>query len=286
MVKPILKWAGGKRKLLPDIIGLFPRDYGGRRYHEPFFGGGAVFFQINPREGSINDINPKLVNFYKVVRDQPGELIDQAKEYNYEEEEYYTLRDRFNEPDLPKVEEAALLLYLNRTGFNGLYRVNSKGEFNVPFGRYSNPTIVLEKRIRKARKVLRNMEIFNKDFSYILEYANPGDLVYFDPPYQPVSDTANFTNYSPEGFDLDEQVRLREICEGLDDKGVLFVLSNSHAKPIRELYHGTSFRVERVKANRVISSKASTRGRVAEILVTNIPEIKILSQKTLKEGIE
>jgi len=273
MVDPILKWAGGKRSLIPDILDLFPVDYENRSYHEPFVGGGAVLFKIKPRSGSINDVNSRLINFYRVVRDEPEELIHRARQYGYDEDAYYELRDRFNQPDLSDVEEAALLLYLNKTAFNGLYRVNSRGEFNVPFGRYTNPTIVPEGRIRAASKILKKVEIFNEDFSYILDHANKGDLCYFDPPYQPISETANFTSYSEGGFDLRDQQRLRDVCIDLDEKGVLFVLSNSHVDPIREMYEEVDgFRAFIVQARRAISSKASTRGPINEILVSNIPE--------------
>jgi len=196
VVDPVLKWAGGKRSLATSIIKLFPLDYRDRRYHEPFFGGGALFFKIRPRSGSINDVNPDLMNFYRVVRDDPEDLISQAKNYTYDEEIYYNLRDRFNRRGIPAVERAALMLYLNKTSYNGLYRVNSRGEFNVPFGTYSNPTIVPEEKIRFASRLLRNVDILNEDFSYVSRCANEGNLCYLDPPYQPVGGTANFTSYS------------------------------------------------------------------------------------------
>lgn len=271
MVNPILKWAGGKRSLIPAIISLFPKDYRKCTYHEPFFGGGAVFFKIRPMSGSINDINHRLINFYKVVRDKPEELIALAKHYKHNKENYYKLRNRFNQPDLSDVEDASLLLYLNKTAFNGLYRVNSKGEFNVPFGRYKNPKIVPERRIRAASRVLKNVEIFCTDFTHIIEYSNERDIVYFDPPYQPVSQTANFTSYSSKGFGFDDQIRLRDTCVKLDEKGVLFVLSNSYIEEILDLYKEIEkFRIEIVQAKRAISSKASTRGPINEILVSNV----------------
>jgi DNA adenine methylase len=272
MVDPILKWAGGKRQLLPIILSLFPVDYKTRGYHEPFVGGGAVFFKIRPRSGSINDINTRLMTFYRVVRDRPEELIQQASHYPYNEEAYYALRSRFNHPDTPPLEAAALLLYLNKTAYNGLYRVNAHGEFNVPFGRYKNPTIVSKQRIRAASKILQRVDLINADFAYVLDYARKGDLCYFDPPYHPVSETANFTAYAAEGFDLPEQERLRDVCVELDAAGVLFVLSNSYASPVQQLYRDIdAFHVITVQATRAISSKATTRGPVNELLVTNIP---------------
>ena len=271
MVDPVLKWAGGKRSLATSIIKLFPLDYRDRRYHEPFFGGGALFFKIRPRSGSINDVNPDLMNFYRVVRDEPEDLISQAKNYTYDEEIYYNLRDRFNRRDIPAVERAALMLYLNKTAYNGLYRVNSRGEFNVPFGTYSNPTIVPEEKIRFASRLLSSVEILNEDFSYVSRCANEGDLCYLDPPYQPVGGTANFTSYSSGGFSLGDQRRLRDLCVKLDEMGVLFVLSNSLTEHVLELYNRTrAFRTVIIQARRQISSKVLTRGFVGEVLITNI----------------
>lgn len=277
MAEPILKWAGGKRQLLEDIVALFPKNYGSRPFHEPMFGGGAVTFNIEPKGGTINDVNPRLMRFYEVVRDKPEELIEENKTHEHAESYYYEVRDEFNKPvhgeELDKVREASLLLYLNRNCFNGLYRENSKGEFNVPFGDYKNPDFVREKQIRECSRALENLEILNEGFEYVLNKAEEGDLVYFDPPYQPVSETANFTEYSKEGFDFDEQKRLRDVCVKLNEGDVFLVLSNSWAKPVRTLYEKTEdFEVNRVSAKRDISSKAETRGPVYEMLVTNIPE--------------
>lgn len=272
MADPILKWAGGKRKLIPNILGLFPSDYKKRVYHEPFIGGGALFFKIKPVKGSINDVNPRLINFYKVVRDKPEELISQATTYIHDKEEFYQRRDQFNQPGLSDVEDASLLLYLNKTAFNGLYRVNSKGGFNVPFGSYKNPTIVPENRIREASKILQDIEIICTDFTYILDMSQEGDLCYFDPPYLPVSATAAFTSYSKDGFSYHDQLRLRDACIELDENGILFVLSNSFVPSLVEKYTEIeNFELHVVKANRAINSVASKRGPIKEILVTNIP---------------
>ena len=271
MADPILKWAGGKRQLIPNILAQFPRDYKQRAFHEPFFGGGAVFFKIKPKQGSINDVNPRLMNLYRVVRDNPTELIELAKTYRHDKDEFYTFRDRFNELGLSDIEDASLLLYLNKTSFNGLYRVNSKGKFNVPFGRYKNPTIVDEKRIKEASIILQNVNIFCTDFTYVIEHSQEGDLCYFDPPYLPISDTADFTSYSKDGFSYDDQIRLRDTCIKLDEKGVLFVLSNSYVEALVGKYREVeNFRIEVVQANRAINSVADKRGPVDEILVTNI----------------
>ncbi len=273
MVDPILKWAGGKRQLLQHIINLFPKNYSKLTYHEPFVGSGAVFFTIEPKKGSINDVNEHLINFFKTVRDNPEGLIEEASKYPYEKETYYKLRDKFNEEKISDLERASLFLYFNKTDFNGLWRVNSKGKFNVPFGRYSNPTIVPEDKIRNSSRVLQNTEILCIDFSYIEKMAQEGDLCYFDPPYEPVSDTAYFTSYTATGFDMKEQERLANTCKKLDEKGVLFVLSNSHVKQIVDLYENNpKFRIHVVEARRSINSKADKRGPIKEILVTNIPQ--------------
>ncbi len=268
-MKPLLKWAGGKRRLVGRIIDLLPNNIQNRDYHEPFFGGGAVFFQIEPISGSINDINPKLMNFYKVVRDKPNALIDEASNYVYDEKVYYHLRNRFNSSGLSDVDYAAILLYLNKTAYNGLYRVNSKGEFNVPFGRYKSPTIVNPKRISKASKLLKNIEINCGDYGYILDFVCKGSLCYLDPPYHPVSNTANFTDYSTQGFNEWDQERLRNICLELDKKGVIFVLSNSYTEKIMDLYKGHGFRIEILKTRRSISRNVSSRNSGIDLLITN-----------------
>ncbi|MDN5320122.1 MAG: adenine methylase [Thermococcaceae archaeon] len=289
MAEPVLKWAGGKRQILSQIVALMPKDFKDRTLHEPFFGGGAVTFWVEPKSGTINDINPKLINFYLVVRDYVEELIQDAKQHKNEKEYYYKAREEFNrivregfKP--PHIRLASLFLYLNKTAYNGLYRENKKGEFNVPFGKYKDPKIVDEARLRKASEVLKRLEIYNEDFTYILKVAQPGDLVYFDPPYHPVSKTSNFTSYSKEDFTQKDQKRLRDVCLKLHKRGVYFILSNSYAKPVRELYEEVEdFDVLTVYAKRAINSKADKRGEVPEILVTNIPEeLRIGHQKALE----
>lgn len=272
MARPVLKWVGGKRRLIEQITSLFPEDYSIRAYHEPFFGGGALFFHLEPSRGSINDVNKRLMNFYRVLKEQPRELIEEASQYIYDKAEYYNLRTRFNEEQLTDVEDAAILLYLNKTGYNGLYRVNSKGKYNVPFGRYKNPRIVDEERIMTASKLLENISIHSERFYSVKKQAEKGDMVYFDPPYLPVSETSDFTAYSKSGFGYKDHVLLKDTCLDLDERGVYFVQSNSYVKPILELYENNGFRIEIVQMNRAINSKTSKRGEVNEILVTNIPE--------------
>ena len=292
MVRPVLKWAGGKRQLLDELYSRFPSEY--ESFHEPFFGGGALFFDIEPRDGTINDTNPRLVNFYEQVRDNPQELIELLRSFddpesdpnparNYSEKNhkgreienyYYQQRALFNKrpyaDEYDPLEEAALLMYLNRTGYNGLYRENSSGGYNVPIGRYANPDWVQEERIREASRVLENTEIFNTDFEYILEHANEGDLVYFDPPYEPMSPTANFNDYSEEGFDIEDQKRLVETAKELDENGVHVILSNSGV--MYDMYDEAGFHVEIEGATRAINSDSENRDEVDEIIATNVPE--------------
>lgn len=275
MVRPVLKWAGGKRQLLEEIQQRLPRSYD--QYHEPFLGGGAVFFNIQPERGTVNDSNETLVNFYRVVRDHPKALIEQNHEHQYEREYYETVRDEFNELKLADsavknrtdcVREASLLLYLNRTGYNGLYRENSDGEFNVPFGRHRNPNFVMADRIQTASRALESVEIYNRDFAYVTEQATAGDLVYFDPPYQPTSRTADFTEYQADGFDRDDQRRLRDDAVALDERGVSVIISNS--PPVAELYAATGFAITHVDASRRINSDSDGRGDVVELLMSNV----------------
>ncbi len=268
-MRPLLKWAGGKRSLVERILGFFPDDHRERSYHEPFIGGGAVFFSLEPERGSVNDVNQRLMNFYRVVRDSPDELIRVAGGYNYHKEEYYSHRTRFNERPADPVEDAALFLYLNKTAYNGLYRVNSKGEFNVPFGRYKDPTIVHPRRIMKASKLLREVDIRCRDFLYLLETVEAGDLCYLDPPYVPASRTAHFTDYSAGGFTEEDQRRLRDMCVELDNRGAVFVQSNSDTELVRSLYTGTGFKLDTVKTLRMISSKVSSRSKGYDLLITN-----------------
>ena len=268
-MRPLLKWAGGKRSQVERIVGLFPEDIGERGFHEPFFGGGAVFFHVEPGSGSINDINPKLMNFYRVVRDDPEALIEEASKYRYEEAEFYERRSWYNSQGLSDVEYAALLLYLNKTAYNGLYRVNSKGEFNVPFGRHVNPTIVNPQSVQNASRLLAEVEIRCGGYDYVLDLAQEGSLCYLDPPYHPASETANFVDYSSDGFKVRDQERLRDFCLELDRKGVVFVLSNSRTEKVMELYGSYGFRIESLKTRRSISRDVSSRDRGFDLLITN-----------------
>ena len=289
MAEPILKWAGGKRQLLSEITALFPTTYAA--YHEPFVGGGAVFFDQSLDNGTINDLNTRLTTLYEIVRDQPDALIDENKTHEHTEEYYYNARSEFNalfsQSNLTRderVREASLFLYLNRTCFNGLYRENSDGEFNVSFGQYSNPDWVQEQRIRKVSRVLQDTVVFNTDFSYVVDEASSGDLVYFDPPYEPVSKTADFNSYQAAGFDREDQRRLRDVVIELTEMGVSVILSNS--PPVVELYEDHDvFSISYVDATRAINSDASSRGGVSEVLITNVPRDE-QRRKTLSDFTE
>jgi len=291
MASPILKWAGGKRQLLDELHARCPESY--NHYHEPFFGGGALFFDIEPDRGTINDTNTRLINFYRQARDRPSELIERCRKFRNPESEpnealgysetnhkgkeiknyYYQQRARFNRrpygEEFDELEEAALLLYLNRTCYNGLYRENSNGGFNVPIGRYANPDWVRAEEVREASRVLESVKIHNDDFEYILEGASENDLVYFDPPYEPMSATAYFTDYSAEGFGKQDQERLLGIAQELDQRGVFVILSNSGV--MYEMYDGAEFYVEIEGATRAINSDADNRDEVDEIIATNVP---------------
>lgn len=305
MVQPVLKWAGGKRQLLDELYARFPEEY--THFHEPFFGGGALFFDLEPEDGTINDTNPRLVNFYEQVRDNPNELVDRLESFDDPESDpdpereysetnhkgraiknyYYQQRALFNKrpygEDFDPVDEAALLLYLNRTCYNGLYRENGNGGFNVPIGSYSNPDWVQKERIRTVSRILEDTEIFNQDFEYVVDHADSGDLVYFDPPYEPMSPTASFNDYSAEGFGLEDQERLLEVAQKLDENDVSVILSNSGV--MYDMYDDAGFFVEKEGATRAINSDATNRDEVDEIIATNVPESERQSagQRTIAE---
>ncbi|KLU63088.1 modification methylase DpnIIA [Peptococcaceae bacterium CEB3] len=269
-LQPFVKWAGGKRQLLPEITKRIPKHFG--TYHEPFVGGGAILFALQPERAVINDVNSELMNCYRVIRDSPDELIAYLSRHENEKEYYYRMRDIDLAPDyagLSPVERAARIIYLNHTCFNGLFRVNSHGHFNVPFGRYANPQIVNEPVLRAVHEYLaRNkVEIRNTDFADTLLDAGPGDFVYLDPPYDPISDSASFTAYNSGGFSREEQVRLKKFFDALTAKGCCVLLSNSATPFVVDLY--AEYEPDVVEANRAINSNATRRGKVPEILVSN-----------------
>jgi DNA adenine methylase len=269
--QPFLKWAGGKGAIAAQIEKLLPRDARGRMYREPFLGGGAMYFHLQPERAALSDVLTDLVTAYQVVQTHVDALITRlvALRETHSEAQYYAIRERYNaEKDADRIERAAWLVYLNKTCFNGLYRTNSKGVFNVPVGRYTNPQIVDPTKMRVASAVLGRAEIKAAPFQHLLEVAEPGDLIYFDPPYVPTSRSSSFSGYHEGVFTIDDQIRLAEVFEKLDERGCLLALSNSDTDATRDLYK--RFDVHRILAPRAISSKASTRGEVHEVLVRNV----------------
>lgn len=281
---PVLKWVGGKRQLLPEIQKYIPKQI--NTYFEPFIGGGAVLFAVQPQKAVINDINEELINVYKMVATHKDELIEElsnTKKYANISETFYNIRELDRNikkyEKMTEVQRAARILYLNRTCYNGLYRVNSSGEFNTPFGSYKNPNIVNRNTLEAVNNYFNQIEItfLNMDFEQALEQAKQGDFVYFDPPYAPISKTSNFTGYNGSGFNHLEQVRLKQVCDKLNKKGVKFLLSNSDCEEIRQLYN--EYSITTIKAKRSINSNPNKRGQVKEVLVRNYD-----IHKTKKKG--
>ena len=265
---PIVKWVGGKRQLMFELFKNMPKSY--NRYFEPFIGGGALFFELQPENAYISDMNEELINLYSVVRDNVYELISDLNKHEVSKEYFLEIRnlDRTDEyKNLSNVQRASHFIYLNRTCFNGLYRVNSQGQFNVPFGNYKNPRIVDENNLLNCSELLKNTEINCADFSKILTKVKKGDFVYFDPPYVPLNETSSFTSYTKDGFDMDMQFKLREVCDELDSMGVMFMLSNSDTKFVNELY--SNYKIKKVFASRAVNANAEGRGKITEVLVRN-----------------
>ncbi|MEM9190821.1 MAG: DNA adenine methylase [Myxococcota bacterium] len=268
-VLPFLKWAGGKGRLLSQLTPMLPPGVDRRRHVEPFFGGGALFFSRRPTRALVSDVNPALVRTYLAVRDSVDTVIRHLRRLkaDHSVERYYEVRARYNQGLTSDASHAATFIYLNKTCFNGLHRVNRKGEFNVPAGRYKNPKILDGVGLQLASRALQRADVRRASFEALLESAKPGDFVYFDPPYAPVSATANFTSYAREGFGPEEQARLRDVFRELDRRGCKLMLSNSDVPAIRDLYDG--FVIDEVAAPRAISCNGSGRSRVAEVVVRN-----------------
>lgn len=265
--RPFLKWAGGKSKLIPQYEKFFPNEF--NNYYEPFLGGGAVFFHLlqtrPPFKAVLTDINADLINTYRCVRDNVEELIKllEGHQKRHNSEYYYDLRSYHN---LKGLEAAARFIYLNRTCFNGLYRVNPKGEFNVPIGKYKNPNICNIDLLYSVSEALQSIEIAERSFEAVLDYAKTSkDFVYFDPPYYPLSNTSKFTGYSRYSFSKDDQIRLRDVFAELARRGVKVMLSNSDCEFIRELYN--DFEIREISAARAINSNSKKRGKIAEVLI-------------------
>ncbi|MBV2225057.1 MAG: DNA adenine methylase [Cloacibacterium sp.] len=272
LVTPFLKWVGGKRQLMPTIVTHLPKNINELTYVEPFIGGGAVLFHLQPKNAIINDFNEELINVYEVIKNNLYELIEDLKKHKNEHDYFYEIRslDRNdNFKNLSKVERASRVIYLNKTCYNGLYRVNNAGEFNSPFGRYKNPNIVNEPTLKAVSKYLNsnNIMIKNGDYNDVLKTLDKNSFVYLDPPYHPISESSNFTGYIQGGWDAFDQIRLREVCDELNAKGIKFLLSNSSAQLIKDQY--TKYKIENVKANRAINSNGANRGEIDEILIKN-----------------
>lgn len=321
MAEPILKWAGGKRAMLDEILARLPSKSQFNQYFEPFFGGGAVFFALQPENGHINDINPRLVNFYRQVKQNPEQIITQNQEFdkkykkqnglrfnrgydgtddNYEEfyyekrDEFNSLRDGVDECEDP-VREASLFLFLNRTCFNGLYRTNQKGDFNVPIGSKWTEIDVLEPRIREGHRILQNTKITRNDFIEACQEVGKGDLVFFDPPYPSVRKTGSFEKYHPGGFDFERHKELQQLAFELDKKGAYVMITNANDREsdiekehyVEKLYSADalpdSFRKTLTKGERMINSDSTKRTNIGEtdIIVTNFSPFE--SQRTFDD---
>ena len=271
--RPFLKWVGGKNQLIQQYLPHFPESY--RRYYEPFVGGGAIFFRLQPQQSFLADINIELVNVYRCVREQVEELITLLEDHQalHGQEHFYAVRSQLTISDDwflegNNLERAARLIYLNKTCFNGLYRENSKGQFNVPIGSYEKPTICDSELLRVASSALQSAQIERSSFDAVLSHAkSPEDFVYFDPPYYPISSTSKFTSYSRYSFSEADQIRLKEVFAELSDRGVKVMLSNSDCPFVRELFQ--KFNIHTINATRNINCNAEKRVKITEVLVTS-----------------
>jgi len=272
--QPFIKWVGGKRGLLPQLLEKFPKKF--ENYHEPFLGGGALFFELyskgllKNKKIYLSDINSELINTYNIVKNNPNELINNLESFKeqHNKEFYYKIRELDRKEEFKKltnIERATRFIYLNKTCFNGLYRVNKKGYFNTPIGSYKNPNIADKDTILSASEALQNAIILNKPFKYVVNNATKNDLIYFDPPYYPLNVTSSFTAYSENNFLDNKQKELFDLFEKLDRKNCFVLQSNSDTDFIKNLYqeHDINF----VQANRFINSKSSGRGKINEVLI-------------------
>lgn len=271
LVAPVVKWVGGKRQLLDDLMPLFPKRV--TSYCEPFLGGGAVLFRLQPKIAYVNDINTELIQTYEVIRDNVDALIEALSEHKNEERHFYAVRDwdrnREQYEHLSKVQKAARIIYLNKTCYNGLFRVNNAGEFNTPFGHYKNPNIINAPTLKAVSTYFKTAQVTftSVDYENVLENITRETFVYLDPPYDPISDTSSFTGYARGGFNRAEQIRLRECCDELNRRGIKFMLSNSATDFIRDQY--CHYDIITVKAKRVVNSDARRRGQVDEVVIRN-----------------
>ncbi len=298
--KPFVKWAGGKSQLIPYVERSLPQHILNQHeltYVEPFVGGGAVLFWMlsnmkNIKKAVVNDINADLTLAYKTIRDHSNELIDLLKDIQSDyrtltaedkrKEYYLAIREKFNTKQLGDIENTALFIFLNRTCFNGLYRVNSKGLFNVPFGKYVNPTICDEKTILADSVLLQKVEILTGDFEQTQKYANENSFFYFDPPYKPLSQTSSFTSYTKEDFNDNDQLRLKKFCDKVSNSGCFWMLSNSDVKsndPTNNFFDDlyALYKIERVLASRSVNANPEKRGVLTELLINNFMSKRVCS---------
>jgi DNA adenine methylase len=283
---PFIKWVGGKRQLLPQIKQRIPKNFG--TYHEPFLGAGALFFDLEKDSARVNDLNLELVNVYETIRDDVDSLIKELNHHKSKNSKdyYYEIRDWDRSPSYTKlspVKKAARFIYMNKVGYNGLYRVNSKGQFNVPYGRYKNPSIFDEDLLRKISTYLNSKDVkfSSVDFEEAVKDVKQGDFVYFDPPYDPLTKTSSFTKYHKDGFSSEDQKRLKRCADALVHKGAKVILSNSNTKFINDLYNNKIddaksdvkyFIIELIEARRSINSVADKRGKIKEVLIISKDE--------------
>lgn len=275
--KPFVKWVGGKRQLIKQFrdMNLYPPyafNLEKATYFEPFVGGGAMFFNLLPKKAVLSDMNLELVTTYNVIKEDVDGLIKKLKEHKNKNSKEYFLKVRAQDVlKLSDVNIAARFIYLNRTGFNGLYRVNRNGGFNVPYASNKNPLICDEINLRKAHDAMKNTKILHEDYKKVLAKAKEGDFIYFDPPYYPVNKTSSFTSYTKEGFLEKEQTELKDTFLELHKRGCYVMLSNSDTKFINDLYSGldNKIKIHKVLAGRAINSKGSGRGKIKEVVVIN-----------------
>ncbi|MCA6502124.1 MAG: DNA adenine methylase [Pseudanabaena sp. M135S2SP2A07QC] len=285
VLRPFLKWAGGKRQLLPVLRQYIPKNWssGSSKYFEPFIGAGAFLFDLQPKKALINDTNKELINCYLTIKDNPDELLELTREYqkNISKKRYYELRELDRDPEefeqLSNVQRAARIIYLNKTCFNGLFRVNSQGQFNVPYGDNKNPIVADEAIIKGISKYLNKnkIEITSQDFKDAVSKAKNEDFIYFDPPYDPVSDSSSFTGYDMNGFGKEEQICLQKLSERLIDKGCNVLLSNSSTNFIKDLYSDKQYySIIEVAATRHINSVGTGRGKINEVIIFSKYDVK------------
>jgi DNA adenine methylase len=281
--RPFIKWAGGKTQLADELDSRLPVEF--TNYHEPFLGGGAFFFKLyrdrKIEHARISDLNSELIDVYSAIRDRLDEVVRELSQYPHDKEFYYQLRSK-NPLDLSLPARAARMIYLNKTGYNGLYRVNKSGGFNVPFGKYKNPKYLDKENLKAVSSALQKVDIHNASFETVLDYAKEGDFVYFDPPYVPVSQTANFTSYQANGFSITDQRRLRDICIELTKRNIYVILSNSDTETVHDLFSPYSFEISEVLANRAINCNGNRRGKMTELIITNYPTERAIQLQLLE----